>query len=181
MNSVGNEQYDLLMKEMKAIAENVQLFPASLHESVYETLVGALLNRSSGDNKPKATNLELQTTVQTPTIEKSEHNHRNYATEVIDYYSRYRLSKCNDMEFAAFVAFYFTMEAPEGKRVETISESDYVDVCKITGRPLPKKARGALNNAKNNRGYLESRGKGAYSLSAIGEHFVKHRLLQEND
>ena len=174
------EKYDILVAELENIATNIQLFPDSLHKDVYHTLVNALLNddtQISTETKSFAESADIATI----DAESEPVLLRNYATELHEYYLKYELEKRNDMEVAAFLAHYFTEIAPTDVRVEAIEPKHIEELCQITGRPLPKDSRSTLTNAKNKKKYLESDGKGFYTLSTIGQHYVKHRLLTRDD
>ncbi len=178
---MARDNYDLLISELDKIAEKVTLFPETLQESVYNLVVKSLLDTDPRDLEAIDVVSETEIGDISSGEEVAETEARNIASEVIDYYERFSLAKCNDMEFATFVVYYFTVLAPNDKRVETVGEAHYTELCKITGRQLPKRVSGALNNAKNVRGYLEREGTGIYSLSNLGEHFVVHTLLKEKE
>ena len=63
--------------------------------------------------------------------------------------------------------------------MEAINESHLVEFCTITGRRIPGRPAGSLSNAKNLKKYLDRVGTGTYSLTKVGEHFVKHTLLKD--
>ena len=173
------EKYDLLVREMDTIARKVSLFPPELQGSVYQKLVATLL-----DDRAQILATDVQEVsagvapLEKPTIGVTE---RNYASEIEDYYRKYRMSEYNDMEVSAWVCHYFTALAPDEVRVESIDANHYAEMCTITGRKLPKNAGTTLNNSKNIRKYLESTGTGTYALSQLGKHFVINTILRENE
>ncbi len=176
---MSGENYTQFMAELDTIAEKIKAFPESLQESVYSDWRSFLLDKEF----PKAETEEvvevLQSNAPSSSVIKKEDEDRNYATEILDYYQKYNLSECNDMELSAFVAYYFKMAAPPENMVEAINESHLVEVCTITGRRIPGRPAGSLSNAKNLKKYLDRVGTGTYSLTKVGEHFVKHTLLNE--
>ncbi len=172
---------ELLLSKIDVIIEKVDDFPDDLRETGMRLMVDALLERSTPlayTEEPVAHSVPAESLGNTVVQAQDS---RNYATEIHQYYSVYGLDKRNDMEVASFLAHYLINLAPEDARVEAIEPENFEDLCKITGRALPKDARSTLSNAKNKRKYLESDGKGGFTLSTIGEHYVKHTLLKKND
>ena len=173
-------KYRQLVDEIDIIAEKVKQFPESLQEAVYNTLVNTLLDMKDVQTEVSVDDARLPESFASISGEGTE-DKRYSSAEIKEDYEKYRLDERNDMELAAYVAHYYISQAPSGERVGEINESHYKKMCKVTGRKLPKRAGAALNNAKNNRGYLKSTGKGSYALTDAGEHFVEHTLLKEND
>lgn len=178
---MNGANYTQFMAELDTIAEKIKAFPDSLQESVYSDWRRLLLEREFPQTKTDEIVEASQDDAPTSSVIKKDDNGRNYASEIADYYENYRLSDCNDMELSAFVAYYFTMEAPPENRVEAINENHLVELCTITGRRIPGRPGGSLSNAKNLKKYLDRVGTGTYSLTKVGEHFVKHTLLKETD
>ena len=173
------EKYDLLVAEMDTIARKVSLFPTELQASVYKNLVSTLIDESTQDTPAdKRGKRSGKTSI---SISPLSGDDRNYTAEIEEYYRNYKLSEYNDMEASAWVCYYFTVLAPEEVRVEAIDANHYAEMCMISGRKLPNNAGTTLNNSKNIRKYLESRGTGIYSLSKLGEHFVKNTMLKGNE
>ncbi|MCY4061156.1 MAG: hypothetical protein OXG53_02180 [Chloroflexi bacterium] len=176
---MNREKYDLLVREMDTIARKVSLFPPELQDVVYEKLVATLLDEPA--KLPVTDAHEASAGVSSIQVSPVGLGDRNYAGEIEEYYSKYGLSEYNDMEVSAWVCYYFTTLAPEEVRVESIDANHYAEVCTITGRKLPKNAGTTLNNSKNIRKYLESKGTGLYALSQLGKHFVINTMLKENE
>ena len=174
------EVYNTLANEMEEMARIVEMFPSEVRRDVYRTLVDTFLY---GDRVPESDDISLHD--QAVSVESGANGvqeaERNFATELDAYYRQYELEQYNDMEVAAFAAHYFTNMAPSEIRVEAIESSHFLDLCQITGRPLPKDAKSTLSNSKHKRKYLDSEGKGRYKLSTIGQHFVRHTLLSKEE
>ena len=170
-------EYKLLLAEMDKIAEKVKMFPEALQEPVYKLLLEALLD--SNVTQVEETTYSSDGGV---TTEKGDINvysvGQDYTRALKQYYVNYDLENSNDMEFATFVTYFFTREVPESIRVEQVGDKQYEEACRITGRRMPKRVSGALNNAKNVRGYLTRVGMGVYALSDAGEKFVTEKLLK---
>lgn len=172
------EDYDLLVNEMDTISRKVALFPKELQASVYKNMVATLLGDSRGPVDSDATGQRIEHESSLQSSNESSGDTRNYASEIEDYYNDYNLSDFNDMEVATFAAYYFRFLAPPDLKSETIDSNHYEELCTITGRKFPKNARKTLNNAKHVRGYLQTSGSGMYSLTKFGEHFVKNKMLK---
>ena len=172
---MGQKEFDLILDNIDNLTNALEKFPADIHDTVYSGLIAALLDdRSSYD-------MSLQTGV-TQQIESAitqDGDDRNVAEELEQFNVRFSLDSASDMEFAAFLGYFFAKLAPPREMADRIDESHYKLACMITGRSLPKRISATMNNAKNLKGYLESHGGGVYSISAMGEHYVKHRLLTE--
>ena len=174
---MGQQEFDLLLQNVEKMTNVVKDLPENLHDMVYSSLVAALLegSKASTSGSPNVlSNIEVESDVSESILE------RNIAQELEECYRRYSLDSVNDMEFAAFVAYFFAKLAPRDEMTDRIDESHYKKACLISGRKLPKRISGSMNNAKNLKDYLEQHGPGTYSISDIGEHFVKHTLLKEN-
>ncbi|MCY3798990.1 MAG: hypothetical protein OXG84_14365 [Chloroflexi bacterium] len=176
---MNGKNYTQFMAELDTIAEKIKAFPDSLHESVYSDWRKLLLDM----DLPQAVINEVEEASQndsrSSSVVKKEEEDRNYASEIADYYEKYKLSERNDMELSAFVAYYFTVVAPQENKVDAINEGHLVDLCTITGRRIPGRPAGSLSNAKNLKRYLDRVGIGTYSLTKVGEHFVRHTLLKK--
>ena len=174
---MGQKEFDILLVNMGKMTTLVEKLPVELRDMVYSSLVDVLLDRIDSTVAP----LE---TVDVQAIQASEDNNgseRNIAEELEKVYRHYSLDSISDMDYATFVAYFFARLAPPDDMTDRIDESLYRKACMITGRKFPKRISGTMNNAKNQKGYLESHGGGVYSISAMGEHHVKHRLLTENE
>ena len=172
------ERYTTLLAELVYIAEKLKLFEECVQPAVYESLVDALFHRDSEFAVHDHAKNESNETIVIGTGGK-QIGQRNYATEIDSLYDEYGLEGYNDMELAAFVAYYFTEVAPTDARVESIGPEHFEELCTITGRSLPKNARSTLSNARHKKKYLNGSGKGEFTLSTIGRHYVKHTMLKK--
>ena len=178
---MSGKNYTQFMAELDTIAEKIKAFPDSLQESVYSDWRRLLLERDFTQTETDEVVEASQNNDPTSSVVKKDDEDRNYVTDILDYYQKYKLSECNDMELSAFVAYYFKMVAPPENKTEAINENHLVDVCTITGRRIPGRPAGSLSNAKNLKKYLDRVGTGTYSLTKVGEHFVKHTLMKEEE
>ena len=178
---MNGENYTQFMAELDTIAEKIKAFPDSLQESVYSDWRKLLLHKEFPQTATNEIVEASQNDAPSSYVVKKVDEDRNYVSEITDYYQNYKLSECNDMELSAFVAYYFTVVAPPENKVEAINESHLVDLCTITGRRIPGRPAGSLSNAKNLKKYLDRVGTGTYSLTKVGEHYVKHTLLKEKE
>lgn len=174
---MGMKEFELLLENIDRMTGAIEKVPEQCREIVYSKLVDALLK----DDYSSVMVSQLPHIHSSAPLLSVDADDRNIAEELEDYYSRYSLASASDMEYAAFLGFYFSKLAPPGEMTDRIDESHYKIACMITGRKLPSRISGTLNNAKNMKGYLESHGGGIYSITAMGEHYVKHRLLKEED
>lgn len=174
---MGQKEFDLILENIDIMTNAVEKFPEALHDTVYSSMIAALLdNRLSNE---MASNSGVIPLIEDTGAQGDEE--RNVAEELEYYYMQYSLDSASDMEFAAFLGYFYAKLAPPSDMAERIDENHYRMACMITGRSLPGRISGTMNNAKNHKGYLESHGAGIYSITAIGEHYVKHRLLKEED
>lgn len=174
---MGMKKYKQLLENIGEMAKAVENLPENCREMVYRSLVVALLDE---DDQLQVNSASAgKHTAIVDTVE--EIDERNIAEELEGYYRRFSLDSATDMEFSAFLAYFFKRLAPPAETVDRIDESHYKMACMVTGKSLPKRISGTLNNAKNLKGYLDSHGSGVYSITAMGEHYVKHRLMKEID
>lgn len=173
---MGQKEFDILLANIGKMTEVVDKLPDNCREMVYSSMVAALLSDADSGSVSAET---LDIPVIQPEMEH-DGDERNIAEELEEYYRQFSLDSVRDMDFAAFVAYFFAKLAPPHEMTDRIDESHYKRVCVITGRRLPKRISGTMNNAKHIRDYLQSHGSGVYSISATGEHFVKHTLLKES-
>lgn len=174
---MSQREFDKLLENIDKMTKAVEKLPDNCREMVYSSLVAALLSEQHID----AVSVQSTDLSTFSTVSHNNNNERNIAGELEEYYSRFNLDSVTDMEYVAFLGFFFAKLAPPHEMTDKIDAGHYKMACMITGRNLPKRISGTMNNAKNLKGYLESHGNGVYSISAMGEHYVKHRLLKEKE
>ena len=176
---MGKSEFEIVMSEIDAIAEKVNAFPRYMQEPVFRYLVDTLLDRHdheetyiSGKSRSSVARAAAMRKGRYSSIEIDRSKLRSY-------YSRHDLGKINDMEFAAFCAYYLTELASEEARRKSVDETILLEMCDIVGRAAPGNARSTLNNARRVREYLEPAGPGRYVLSGRGREFVMELLRKE--
>ena len=175
--TMGQKEFDLILDNIDKLKTAVEEFPAAIQETVYSSMIAALLKNCSPLDE--ASKYVVKQGIKD--ANSSDVDACDVAEELEQYYMRYSLDSASDMEFAAFLGYFYAKLAPPSDMVERINENHYRMACMITGRSLPGRISGTMNNAKNHKGYLESHGSGVYSITTVGEHYVKHRLLKEDD
>ncbi len=171
-------KYQLLISEIDMIAEKVDLFQKDLQPVVYNTLVAALVGDSVYLNQLNQGD-ELQQG--SPSTEERENGPDAFESTLLNYNSNNTLLQLNDMEFSAFVAYFYKTIAPTDKRLDVIGTKHYLELSQLVGRELPKRVSGTLHNAKNLRGYLIKKSKDMFELSEAGKEFVINRVIGERD
>ena len=166
------QDYQLLMDELEKIAKKLDLFPENLHQSVFETLVEALLDRERGEiSQPEGEESEKPSEAGDLTATR-ERDQRDL-TEL------HKHTRLNDMEFSALTALYFADLVASDERTESIGPDHLIEACKIVGRKVPSNPATTLNNALHVKGYLENTGKWGnprYRLTPAGRKFLTAKL-----
>lgn len=174
---MGQREFDKILANVEKMTSAVEKLPEHCREMVYSSLVAVLL-----DDDDQSGVESVSVDIQDLEAYIDEEAGQRYIAEELEYfYSQFSLDSLRDMDFAAFVAYFFAKLAPPSEMTDRIDESHYKRVCIITGRKLPKRISGTMNNAKHLRDYLQSHGSGVYSLTATGEYYVKHKLLKEEE
>lgn len=84
----------------------------------------------------------------------------------------------SDVEMAALAAYYQSEVAPAEERRESITMTEFKQLCKEAAYPVPDSAH-TLKNAKK-AGYLKSTSeRGRYALSTVGYNLIAHKLPRE--
>lgn len=166
-------KYELILSEIDIIAEKVNLFQKDLQPLVYNTLVEALIGEDSNLNQLKRGDELQQASLPS---EDGESDPDAFQRTILEYSNNNMLLRLNDMEFSAFVAYFYTKIAPTDKRVDVIGTEHYIELSRLVGRELPKRVSGTLHNAKNLRGYLTKTGRDMFELSEAGKEFVTDLL-----
>ena len=177
---MGKSEYDIVMSEIENIAEKVNAFPRHLQESVYRHLVDTLLDRHEIGGLPNSARRRSGASRDRSLFALRNSSIEIDRSELRSYYTKHSLGKTNDMEYAAFCAYFVTeLASPEAKR-SSIDENVLTEMCEIAGRESPGNARSTLNNARRVRKYLDASAPGRYVLSDTGREFVKKLLKKES-
>jgi hypothetical protein len=86
----------------------------------------------------------------------------------------------SDVQFVTVVAHYYKFDAPVSQRRDTIDAEIAQDATRTGGWDRLKSPTDTLRNAKN-QGYLNSSGRGLYSINAVGENLVARSLPGDGD
>ena len=81
----------------------------------------------------------------------------------------------SDIQFAAVVAYFYSFEAPQTNRKETITADELQEAARLAGWKRFDRPAVPLNNAIN-QGYLDRAGRGEFWLNAVGENLVAMAL-----
>ncbi len=81
----------------------------------------------------------------------------------------------SDMQFVVVAAYFLRFVAPESERKEAMTTDDLQNAARLAPWRVFKRPSVTLNNAVQ-QGYLDSAGRGAYRLNAVGENLVSMTL-----
>jgi hypothetical protein len=81
----------------------------------------------------------------------------------------------SDVQFATVVAYYYRFEASPETRRDSINAEALQDAARLSGRRRSARPLMTLNNAKR-LGYLDSPGRGQFSINSVGENLVAMTL-----
>lgn len=178
---MSNAKFDLLMREMVDIAAKVELFPDAVKEAAFNAMVDTLLAEDIANTDLPGAKKELDADVgiRAESSEKSTPIEFDFAAHVSSIYGRIKYRRLNDMEFCAFVAYYFTRLAQEPQIVNGIYDQHVIEISEIVGRAVPSNPTSSLHNASHHGKYLERVGKGVFALTKRGESFVEGILGKE--
>ena len=177
---VGKSEYEIVMSEIENIAEKVNAFPRHLQESVYRHLVDTLLERSDRGGLPYSARKRSGARRDVSLFPGRDSSIEVDRSKIRSYYSQYNLGKINDMEYAAFCAYFVTEVASPESRQPALDELILLEMCEIAGRETPGNARSTLNNARRVGEYLDASAPGRYVLSDKGRKFVMELLKKES-
>ena len=179
-----SNNYELLMSKLQEISDAVKMFPESLHEKVFDILVseltGIAASRSfnstltkNGDNSKTINNTATH-------IDRPTKIHRGEA--LVEFFANNKngIKAANNSEFAAIVAYFYQVIAPEDERQNGIDTNTFTQAFNAAKRRPIKKPNNTLNNAKKS-GLLESNRRGYFSITALGRHRVMNEILAEAD
>lgn len=170
---MSKQHVDLIAGELENMLTIVSDCPEHLQPTVLDNLCSALLRDGQGTSVNGANSRERFTAA----IHTEEAIQEQQVHDLEWYGGKFDLISINDMEFAAFVAFYYC-EVAETERKESIDVEDLETACDIVGRDIPGSLSDTLYNAKRKRKYLESKAKGKYALTHRGRRYVKNELLK---
>lgn len=85
----------------------------------------------------------------------------------------------SDNQFAAAVAYYYQFEAPTAQQKSAITSAELQDSTRLAGRNRLGDPNKTLRNAMS-QGYLDQSGRGAFTLSTVGENLVAMALPQSD-
>lgn len=172
--------YKNLKAEYPKMYAVVKDFPADLRSPAFIELVRAY-EKSENGQTPHDLETTLQVTDGKLLAASADQKTAESSDKNLDWYAeKYNLTSINNMQFAAFVAYFYCEVAPDGVRVDAIDKSHLETASDIVGRDLP--GASTLSDAKTKSGYryLVSKGRGKYALSHAGKRYVKNDLLKEN-
>ena len=86
----------------------------------------------------------------------------------------------SDNQFAAVVAYYYRFVAPEQDRKDSIGGAVLQEAARLAGRKRLANPRQTLANAKN-MGYLDSPGRGEFTINSVGENLVALAMPGRSD
>lgn len=176
---MGKEDFDLLMNEIDTISEKVSSFPRNMQEMVYRHIVGTLLDESAKLADPVPKRRSFSQSVGFSSVGSGGSSIQLNKKQIRSYYLDYDLRSINDMEFAAFCAYYLSELASPDTRSSAIDDRTLVRFFEIVGRDTPGNPRSTLNNARRVRKYLEPKERGMYGISAGGWKYVNGLLNKE--
>lgn len=86
----------------------------------------------------------------------------------------------NDMQFSTTVAYFYTFEAPEAQRKESIGSEDLQDACRQLGRERLQNPGQTLRNACYNGLLDKASDRGSFKINTVGENLVAVTLPSES-
>lgn len=177
-----NERYDLLMGEMKKIADTVTLYPENLQEKVFNLLYSAL----TGNSLPALDDIPTDAS-DLPNSDLTERVSEEVATEVADWNhveeltsfgNEFGLADIDGIDFAATVVYFLTVLTPDPYKSKTVSAEQFEEACLIVGHPVGDKTAALYNATRGNKKYLQGGKRAGYCLTSIGINFVKNTVLK---
>jgi hypothetical protein len=84
----------------------------------------------------------------------------------------------SDVQFATVVAYFYRFEAPPTEQREAIDAKALREATRLVDRKRISNPLNTLNNAKK-QGYLDSKGRGEFSINSVGENLVAMALTGE--
>lgn len=156
----------------------VKDFPADLRSSAFIELVRAF-DKSKNGQTSRDSKSDFQRADGLPkSVTSNQKTVRSFDKDLEWYADNCDLDALNDMQFGAFLAFYWSELVPVGKRLDAIDEHDFNAACDAIGRHRPARARQALNDAKRKKNYLLSSGDKKFKITRKGKNFVRNDVLK---
>ncbi len=169
-------EYQEVMNEVENIAAAVRKFPEFAQGAACEAIFAALISPRRLPTELPA-NVEENSGGRIAAAEDSRNAETGTVKDLEWYADTYDLESCNDMEFSAFVAFYYCDVAQGMEKVDAIDGSQLKTACEVVGRDVPTNSNQTLVNAKTRKKYLQAKGAGKYVLSRQGRRYVRETLL----
>jgi len=164
------------MSEIDNIVTAVEKFPENAQGQACTGIIAAFLSGNTASDIGSG----AQTIEALAVATAANASHADDVSEPRDlewYADHYDLESASDMDFAAFVAYYYCEVAPDDERLDTIDGGQFKVACEIVGHDVPSRPSQTLNNAKTRKKYLQAKGSGKYTLSRQGRRFVRDTLL----
>ncbi len=174
---MGKQEFDLVMSKVDDIAVAVNKFPESAQGVACKEIISALIGDSSlssngSESRENSTHDHIPVNVDNAVDDAK-------VTESLEWYAdSFDLVSINNLQFAAFVAFFYCELASEVERVDAIDKGHLEIASDIVGRDLPGNLTTTLSDAKTKKRYLASKGKGRYEVAHAGKRYVKNELLK---
>lgn len=175
---LNKNHYERLMSEIDAIVTAVEKFPENAQDAACAKIIDTFLGGAAG-----ATSESLPSGA--AAVGSKTHESVGADGDVphdLEWYAdNYDLESCNDMEFSAFVAYYYCDIALGDEKAEAIDRGHLKKACEIVGRDVPSRPNQTLINAKSRKKFLRSEVAGKYVPSRQGRQFVRDTLLKRED
>jgi len=175
---LNKNHYERLMSEIDNIVTAVEKFPENAQDAACARIIDTFLGGAAGttsESQPSGAAAVGSKTHESVGADGDEPHDLDW------YADNYDLESCNDMEFSAFVAYYYCDKALGDEKVEAIDGGHIKTACEIVGRDVPARPKQTLINAKRRKKYLRSEGAGKYVPSRQGRQFVRETLLIRKD
>ncbi len=185
---MSKEQYDMLMTELAPIASKLKLFPSHVQRDVFRAAYSTLMDGRVVDIDDISAASQRHGESQIPGVSdivrepvQMEASVWNEAEELSKLAEEFGLREKDGVEFGAAVVYFYTVLAPMGHRVESITLAQFEEACLTVGHSVGNPLA-ALNNAKRkNKKYLQGGKRDGFSLTGHGKYYVKNNLLKQSD
>jgi hypothetical protein len=155
----------------KVIAEKLKDIPRDRHERILRWVAESLGIVSSSKPAPApitppAEPRRQTTTPEPPPVPRRSADIRSFVAEK---------QPQTDIQYVTVAAYFYRFEAPEGEQRATIDADFAQQSTRLAGRERLINPKSTLNNAKR-QGYLNSRDRGQFEISTVGENLVVRGL-----